>query len=60
MRLPRGRNSSERKRYNKQAADYYRQAIAFIREHPDQYDDPGLEAVFHRRVAKLDPSAPLD
>jgi tetratricopeptide (TPR) repeat protein len=45
---------------NKQAADYYRQAIAFIREHPDQYDDPGLEAVFHRRVAKLDPPAPLD
>jgi tetratricopeptide (TPR) repeat protein len=46
---------------DKQAADYYRQAIAFIREHPDQYDDPGLEAVFHRRVAKLDPPpAPLD
>jgi tetratricopeptide (TPR) repeat protein len=45
---------------NKQAADYYRKAIAFIREHPDQYDDPGLEAVFHRLVAKLDPPAPLD
>jgi len=45
---------------NKQAADYYRQAIAFIRERPDQYDDPELEAVFHRRVAKLDPPAPLD
>src|SRR5215467_11606796 len=45
---------------NKQAADYYRQAIAFIREHPDQYDNPELEAVLHRRVAKLDPSAPLD
>jgi hypothetical protein len=43
-----------------QAADYYRKAIAFIREHPDQYDDPELEAVFHRLVAKLDPSAPLD
>jgi tetratricopeptide (TPR) repeat protein len=45
---------------NKQAADYYRKAIAFIRERPDQYDDPGLEAVFQRRVAKLDPPAPQD
>jgi hypothetical protein len=42
------------------AADYYRQAIGFIREYPDQYDDRELEAVFHRRVAKLDPPAPLD
>jgi hypothetical protein len=26
----------------------------FIREHPDQYDDPELEAVFHRLVDKLE------
>lgn len=44
---------------NKQAADYYRKAIDFIREHPDQYDDPELEAVFHRLVDKLDPPAPI-
>jgi tetratricopeptide (TPR) repeat protein len=43
---------------NKQAADYYRKAIDFIREHPDQYDDPELEAVFLRLVDKLDPPAP--
>ena len=35
---------------NKQAADYYRKAIDFIREHPNQYDDPELEAAFHRLV----------
>jgi tetratricopeptide (TPR) repeat protein len=50
----------EARRDNKQAADYYRKAIAFIREHPDEYDDPELEAVFHRLVAKLDPQAPQD
>jgi tetratricopeptide (TPR) repeat protein len=44
---------------NKQAADYYRKAIDFIREHPDQYDDPELEAVFLRLVDKLDPPAPI-
>jgi tetratricopeptide (TPR) repeat protein len=44
---------------NKQAAHYYRKVIDFIREHPEQYDDPKLEAVFHRLVDKLDPQAPL-
>ena len=44
---------------NKQAADYYRKAIDFIREHPDQYDDPELEGVFLRLVGKLDPPAPI-
>lgn len=43
---------------NKKAADYYRKAIDFIRQHPEQYDDPGLEAIFHRLVDKLDPPAP--
>jgi tetratricopeptide (TPR) repeat protein len=42
---------------NKQAAQYYRQALEFIRERPDQYDDSGLEAVFVRLIAKLDPPA---
>lgn len=40
---------------HKQAADYYRKVIEFIRAHPDDYDDPKFEAVFHRLVAKLDP-----
>jgi tetratricopeptide (TPR) repeat protein len=40
---------------HKQAADYYRKVIEFIRAHPDDYDDPQFEAVFHRLVAKLDP-----
>ena len=43
---------------NKQAAQYYRQALEFIRQRPDQYDDAGLEAVFQRLIAKLDPPAP--
>ena len=43
---------------NKKAADYYRKAIDFIREHPDQSDTPELEAALHRLVAKLDPPAP--
>ncbi len=41
---------------NLKAADYYRKAAAFIRDHADHYD-PGYEAVFERLVAKLDPSA---
>jgi len=43
---------------NKQAAHYYRQALEFIRQRPNQYDDAGLEAVFQRLIAKLDPPAP--
>jgi tetratricopeptide (TPR) repeat protein len=42
---------------NKQAAHYYRQALEFIRQHPNQYADSGMEAVFHKLVAKLDPPA---
>lgn len=42
---------------NKQAAHYYRQALEFIHQNPDQYADSGMEAVFHRLVAKLDPPA---
>jgi tetratricopeptide (TPR) repeat protein len=41
---------------NKQAAHYYRQALDFIRQHPDHYADSGMEAVFQKLVAKLDPS----
>jgi tetratricopeptide (TPR) repeat protein len=43
---------------NKQAAHYYRKALEFIQQHPDQYDDGKLEAVFQRLIAKLDPPAP--
>lgn len=41
---------------NKQAADYYRQVIEFVRAHPDQYE-PQFETTFHSLVAKLDPPA---
>jgi hypothetical protein len=43
---------------NKQAADYYRKVIDFVRAHPDQYE-PGFEDTFHRLIQKLDP-APAD
>jgi hypothetical protein len=43
---------------NKQAAHYYRKALEFIRQRPDQYDDGKFEAVFQRLIAKLDPPAP--
>jgi TolA-binding protein len=39
---------------NKQAADYYRKVIDFVRAHPDQYE-PEFETTFHRLVQKLDP-----
>jgi tetratricopeptide (TPR) repeat protein len=39
---------------NRQAAEYYRRAIAVIRDHPDDYD-PEFEAVFHKLVDRLDP-----
>ena len=37
------------------AADCYRNVIAFIRAHPDQYDD-GFDALFQKLVEELDPS----
>jgi hypothetical protein len=40
----------------KQAADYYRQVIEFVRAHPDQYQ-PEVETTFHKLVAKLEPPA---
>ena len=43
---------------NQQAVYYYRKVIDFIREHPDQYDDPEFETVFRELVDKLDPPAP--
>jgi len=42
---------------NRQAADCYRKIIEFIRAHPDDYE-PGFEAIFHKLVNRLDPSAP--
>ena len=39
---------------HRRAADYYRKVIAFIRDHPDQYD-PDFEAVFQKLVDRLDP-----
>jgi tetratricopeptide (TPR) repeat protein len=41
---------------NQQAADCYRKVIAFVREHPDDYD-PGFEDVFVKLVDRLDPPA---
>ena len=41
---------------HRQAADYYRRAIAVIRDHPDNYD-PGFEAVFQKLVDRLEPKA---
>jgi len=39
---------------NKQAANYYRQVIDFVRARPDQYE-PAFETTFHRLIQKLDP-----
>jgi TolA-binding protein len=39
----------------KQAADYYRKVIDFVRAHPDQYE-PEFETTFHRLIQKLDPT----
>jgi hypothetical protein len=39
---------------NKQAADYYRKVIDFVRAHPDQYES-GFEDTFHQLIKKLDP-----
>jgi tetratricopeptide (TPR) repeat protein len=41
---------------HRQAAEYYRKVIAFIRDHPDNYD-PEFEAVFQKLVDRLDPPA---
>jgi tetratricopeptide (TPR) repeat protein len=43
---------------NKQAAQYYRQVIDFVRARPDQHE-PGFEDTFQRLIQKLDP-APAD
>jgi hypothetical protein len=39
---------------NKQAADYYRKVIDFVRDRPDQYE-PGFEDTFHRLIQKIRP-----
>jgi hypothetical protein len=41
---------------NKQAADYHRKVIDFLRAHPGQYE-PEFETTFHRLVQKLGPPA---
>jgi tetratricopeptide (TPR) repeat protein len=41
---------------HRQAADYYRKVIAFIRDHPDDYD-PEFEDVYRKLVDRLDPPA---
>ena len=42
---------------HRQAAEYYRKVIAFVRAHPNDYD-PGFEAVFRKLVDRLDPLNP--
>jgi hypothetical protein len=39
---------------NQKAADCYRKVIAFIKEHPDDYER-GFEDVFVKLVVRLDP-----
>jgi tetratricopeptide (TPR) repeat protein len=39
---------------SRRAADCYREVIAFIRDHPDDYE-PGFEEVFAKLVDRLDP-----
>jgi tetratricopeptide (TPR) repeat protein len=41
---------------HRQAADYYREAINVIRNHPDNYD-PEFEAVFQKLIDRLEPKA---
>jgi tetratricopeptide (TPR) repeat protein len=40
----------------KQAADYYRKVIEFVRAHPEQYD-PDFEVPFRELIDELDPPA---
>jgi tetratricopeptide (TPR) repeat protein len=42
---------------HQKAADCYREVIELIRANPEDYD-AGFEDIFHRLVAKLDPSTP--
>ncbi|MGH8803095.1 MAG: SEC-C metal-binding domain-containing protein [Casimicrobiaceae bacterium] len=41
---------------NKQAADFYRQVIDFVRTHPQQYD-PDFTTTFRNLIQELDPPA---
>jgi len=41
---------------NRQAADCYRQVVEFMRAHPQDFG-PESEAIFLKRIAKLDPPA---
>ena len=41
---------------HRQAADYYREAITVIRDHPDNYD-PAFETVFQKLVDRLEAQA---
>ena len=42
---------------NKLAADYYRKALGFIRDHSDLYS-PEMEQVFVKLIERLDPQPP--
>jgi len=46
---------SEARGDNRKAADYYRQVIAFVRQHPETYE-PGFEHTFQKLVDRLDPA----
>ncbi len=46
----------EKRGENRQAADCYRKLIAFVREHPDDFDAE-IADEYAARVAKLDPTA---
>ena len=45
---------SEVRGHHRQAVDYYRKVIAFVREHPDIYD-PGFEDGYQELIDRLDP-----
>ena len=46
----------EKRGENREAADCYRKLIAFVREHPDDFDTE-ISDVYSARIAKLDPPA---
>jgi tetratricopeptide (TPR) repeat protein len=45
---------------SREAADCYRRVLDFLRDNPDYTDDDGLERLFTRLVAKLDPPTATD
>jgi len=41
---------------NKRAADHYRQALDFVRDHPEGFDEDSV-SYYNRKIAELDPPA---